>query len=106
VFETIGGTGKLEDFNGSGGSGLTTALRSPWDLSLVGRKLYIAMAGSHQIWLADLNKNTLEPYAGTRAEARIDGNIKEAAFSQPSGVRLGRKEIVGRRQRGEHRPRD
>jgi hypothetical protein len=27
--ETIGGTGKLEDFNGSGGSGLTTALRSP-----------------------------------------------------------------------------
>lgn len=84
--ETIGGTGKLEDFNGNGGNGLTTGLRSPWDLSLIGRKLYVAMAGSHQIWLADLDKNTLEPYAGTRAEARIDGNIKEAAFSQPSGI--------------------
>jgi len=84
--ETIGGTGKLEDFNGSGGMGLTTALRSPWDLSLVGKKLYVAMAGSHQIWRMDLEKNLLEPYAGTRAEARLDGNITEAAFSQPSGI--------------------
>lgn len=84
--ETIAGTGKLEDFNGSGGSALTTGLRSPWDLTLVGRTLYIAMAGSHQIWRADLDKNTVEPYAGTRAEARVDGNIKEAAFSQPSGI--------------------
>jgi len=84
--ETIGGTGKLEEFNGNGGIGATTALRSPWDLSLVGRKLYIAMAGSHQIWRMDLEKNLLDPYAGTRAEARLDGNIKEAAFSQPSGI--------------------
>ncbi|MDQ3041043.1 MAG: redoxin domain-containing protein [Acidobacteriota bacterium] len=84
--ETIGGTGKLEDFDGSGGIGMKAALRSPWDLSLVGRKLYIAMAGSHQIWRMDLEKNLLDPYAGTRAEARLDGNIKEAAFSQPSGI--------------------
>jgi len=84
--ETIGGTGKLEDFNGSGGIGVKAALRSPWDLSLVRKKLYIAMAGSHQIWRMDLEKNLLEPYAGTRAEARLDGNIKEAAFSQPSGI--------------------
>ncbi len=84
--ETIAGTGKLEDFNGSGGSGIKTGLRSPWDLTLVGKTLYIAMAGSHQIWRMDLDKNTIEPYAGTRAEARIDGNIREAAFSQPSGI--------------------
>jgi len=30
-------------------------------------------------WL-DFGKNTLEPYAGTRAEARIDGNIKGGVF--------------------------
>lgn len=84
--ETIGGTGSLKDFDGSGGIAITTALRSPWDLSLIGRKLYIAMAGSHQIWRMDLDRKLLEPYAGTRAEARIDGNIKEAAFSQPSGI--------------------
>lgn len=84
--ETIGGTGNLKEFDGNGGIATTTALRSPWDLSLVGRKLYIAMAGSHQIWRMDLDRNLLEPYAGTRAEARIDGDIKEAAFSQPSGI--------------------
>ncbi|MCY7377591.1 MAG: redoxin domain-containing protein, partial [Pyrinomonadaceae bacterium] len=84
--ETIAGTGSLENFNGAGGDGLKTSLRSPWDLSLVGETLYIAMAGSHQIWRLDLAKNLIEPYAGTRAEARIDGSIKEAAFSQPSGI--------------------
>jgi sugar lactone lactonase YvrE len=84
--ETIGGTGSLENFDGKGGNGLTTVLRSPWDLSMVGKTLYIAMAGSHQIWRMNLEKNLLEPYAGTRAEARLDGDIREAAFSQPSGI--------------------
>ncbi len=84
--ETIGGTGKLEDFNGTGGNAKTTAISSPWDLSLVGKNLYIAMAGSHQIWLMDLEKNLLEPYAGTQAEARLDGKIGESAFAQPSGI--------------------
>ncbi|MGI8641607.1 MAG: thioredoxin-like domain-containing protein [Pyrinomonadaceae bacterium] len=84
--ETIGGTGKLEDFNGVGGIAATTAISSPWDLALVGRNLFIAMAGSHQIWRMDLEKNLLEPYAGTRAEARLDGKIDESAFAQPSGI--------------------
>lgn len=84
--ETIAGTGKLEDFDGSGGAALKTAINSPWDLSVLGKTLYIAMAGSHQIWQMDLEKNTLEPYAGTRAEARFDAKIGEAAFAQPSGI--------------------
>lgn len=84
--ETIGGTGTLEGFNGFGGKPLETALRSPWDLSLVGMDLYIAMAGSHQIWRLDLKKNYFEPYAGSRVEARTDGKIKNAAFAQPSGI--------------------
>ncbi len=84
--ETIGGTGKLEDFNGSGGEALKTALNSPWDLTLLGKTLYVAMAGSHQIWRMDLEKNSIEPYAGTRAEARFDAKIGLAAFAQPSGI--------------------
>jgi DNA-binding beta-propeller fold protein YncE len=83
---TIAGTGRLEDFTGEGGAALKTGLRSPWDLSLVGKNLYIAMAGSHQIWRMDLEKNVLAPYAGTRVEARIDGKLALAAFSQPSGI--------------------
>jgi hypothetical protein len=34
----------------------------------------------------DLEKNLIEPYAGTRAEARLDGKIEESAFAQPSGI--------------------
>lgn len=83
---TVGGTGTLDGFTGIGGNPLETALRSPWDLSLVGKDLYIAMAGSHQIWRLQLEKNYLEPYAGTRWEARTDGKIKKAAFAQPSGI--------------------
>ncbi len=83
---TVGGTGTLNGFTGIGGKPLETAMRSPWDLSLVGQDLYIAMAGSHQIWRLQLEKNYLEPYAGTRWEARTDGKIKKAAFAQPSGI--------------------
>ena len=84
--ETIGGTGNLRGFNGFGGDGLKTALRSPWDLEKVGKYLYIAMAGSHQIWRMDLNRNYIEPYAGNRQESRKDGKIKLSNFAQPSGI--------------------
>ncbi len=83
---TIGGTGNLEDFTGEGGAALKTGLRSPWDLSLVGKLLFIAMAGSHQIWRMDLEKNILEPFAGTRVEARLDGKLALSGFAQPSGL--------------------
>ncbi|MCB1023057.1 MAG: redoxin domain-containing protein [Acidobacteria bacterium] len=83
---TVGGTGTLDGFTGIGGKPLETPLRSPWDLSLVGNDLYIAMAGSHQIWRLQLDKENIEPYAGTRWEARTDGKIKKAAFAQPSGI--------------------
>ncbi|HEY0457878.1 MAG TPA: thioredoxin-like domain-containing protein [Pyrinomonadaceae bacterium] len=86
MVSTVAGTGKLEDFTGDGGAALKTGLRSPWDLSLVGKNLYIAMAGSHQIWRMDLEKNSLEPYAGSRVEARIDAKIALAGFAQPSGI--------------------
>ncbi len=84
--ETVAGTGNLDDFDGSGGSALKTAINSPWDLQVVGNNLFVAMAGSHQIWRLDLEKNSIEPYAGTRAEARFDARIENAAFAQPSGI--------------------
>lgn len=84
--ETIAGTGNLDGFTGKGGDALKTSLRSPWDLSLVGKNLYIAMAGSHQIWRMNLTNKTIEPYAGSLNEARTDGSLKDSAFAQPSGI--------------------
>jgi hypothetical protein len=64
----------------------TTALNSPWDLHLVGRRLYIAMAGPHQIWRMNLSTSTISVFAGTGREARGDGARLSASFAQPSGV--------------------
>jgi len=83
---TIAGTGTLRGFNGFGGAGLSTALRSPWDLEKAGKFLYVAMAGSHQIWRLDLTSNKITPYAGDRQESRKDGPIKLSNFAQPSGI--------------------
>ena len=85
--ETIAGTGKqLLDLSVRGGPARATSISSPWDLALVGRALYIAMAGPHQIWRLDLDRQQLSVFAGTGREAREDGPRDEAGFAQPSGL--------------------
>lgn len=61
-------------------------LNSPWDILLHGQELYIAMAGHHQIWVLDLEKKTLRPYAGSGRENIGDGPLPIARFAQPSGL--------------------
>ena len=84
--ETISGNGKQAAWKSIGGAAKTSELSSPWDLTKIGDALFLAMAGTHQIWKLDLSKNTVAPYAGSGAEARYDGAIAESAFAQPSGI--------------------
>lgn len=84
--KTIAGTGQQSLERGQSGPARSIALNSPWDLQLVGRNLYIAMAGPHQIWKLDLDKNVVSTFAGSGREARTDGPVDEAAFAQPSGL--------------------
>lgn len=84
--ETIAGTGVQMQQYGQSGPALKVALNSPWDLQLVGRSLYIAMAGPHQIWKLDLDKMEISTFAGSGREARHDGSLDESAFAQPSGL--------------------
>jgi thiol-disulfide isomerase/thioredoxin len=88
---TVAGTGEQSHAHpGDEGAAATparaTALNSPWDLQLIGRRLYIAMAGPHQIWRLNLNTNTISVFAGSGREARQDGARSAAAFAQPSGL--------------------
>ena len=83
---TIAGTGVQMREYGQSGPALKVALNSPWDLQLVGRALYIAMAGPHQIWKLDLDKMEISTFAGSGREARHDGSLDESAFAQPSGL--------------------
>ena len=84
--ETIAGTGEQSHDYFKTGPARTVALSSPWDLQLVGRVLYIAMAGPHQIWKLDLDKNEVSTFAGSGREARLDGPLDKAGFAQPSGI--------------------
>ena len=84
--ETIAGTGRQMEDYGLSGPARTIPLNSPWDLQLVGRTLYIAMAGPHQIWKLDLDKQEVQTFAGSGREARIDGELAKAGFAQPSGL--------------------
>ena len=84
--ETIAGTGQQSREYFQTGSARSIALSSPWDLQLIGRTLYIAMAGPHQIWQMDLDKNEVSTFAGSGREARLDGPLLKSGFAQPSGI--------------------
>src|SRR5262245_42598852 len=83
---TIAGTGRQMREHDFVGPARTVSLNSPWDLQLVGRTLYIAMAGPHQIWQMDLTLREVSVFAGSGREARLDGAVGEAAFAQPSAL--------------------
>ncbi|HEX5961659.1 MAG TPA: thioredoxin-like domain-containing protein [Rhodanobacteraceae bacterium] len=61
-------------------------LNSPWDLAWADGKLYVSMAGDHQIWRYDPASKTIGPWAGTGREGLEDGAPGEAEFAQPSGL--------------------
>jgi thiol-disulfide isomerase/thioredoxin len=83
---TAAGTGQQTRDYFKTGPARSIALSSPWDLQLVGRQLYITMAGTHQIWKLDLDKQEVATFAGSGREARLDGPLLEAGFAQPSGI--------------------
>jgi thiol-disulfide isomerase/thioredoxin len=91
---TLAGTGRQAAWGATGGAARESSLNSPWDVAVDGRLLFIAMAGSHQVWVVDLARRLAFPYAGSGREARVDGSIDEAAFAQPSGLALAGSTLV------------
>jgi hypothetical protein len=49
-------------------------------------RLWIAMAGVHQLWTYDPEQGTVQVAAGTTNEGLVDGPAAEAWFAQPSGL--------------------
>ena len=83
---TVAGVGQQAGFAEAGGAGRRAALNSPWDVLYHDGWLYIAMAGSHQIWRLDLTSGQVVPHAGTGGEALLDGPLSRALLAQPSGL--------------------
>ncbi len=83
---TLAGSGKQARGYNQEGPGLSIDLNSPWDVLKKGGLLYIAMAGSHQIWTLDLKTGAAKVFAGSSREDIIDGPLKQAALAQTSGL--------------------
>ncbi|MFF8015735.1 thioredoxin-like domain-containing protein [Streptomyces sp. NPDC007929] len=84
---TLAGTGR-QWWRGSPTSGPAREvdLSSPWDVAWWQGRVWIAMAGVHQLWAYDPRDGTVEVTAGTTNEGLVDGPAEEAWFAQPSGL--------------------
>ncbi|MFG3123841.1 thioredoxin-like domain-containing protein [Streptomyces sp. NPDC048201] len=84
---TLAGTGR-QWMQGAPASGPAreVALSSPWDVAVFGGRVWIAMAGVHQLWTYDPEADTVQVAAGTTNEGLVDGPGAEAWFAQPSGL--------------------
>jgi thiol-disulfide isomerase/thioredoxin len=84
---TLAGTGR-QWWRGSPTSGPAREvdLSSPWDVARWQGRVWIAMAGVHQLWAYDPEAGTVAVAAGTTNEGLVDGPGGEAWFAQPSGL--------------------
>ncbi|WP_217176744.1 thioredoxin-like domain-containing protein [Streptomyces sp. AC495_CC817] len=84
---TLAGTGR-QWWQGSPtcGPAREIDLSSPWDVAVFDGRVWIAMAGVHQLWTYDLTDRTVAVAAGTTNEGLVDGPADEAWFAQPSGL--------------------
>ncbi len=84
---TLAGTGR-QWWQGSPteGPAREVDLSSPWDVAWFAGRLWIAMAGVHQLWTYDPEAGTVRAAAGATNEGLVDGPAEEAWFAQPSGL--------------------
>ncbi len=84
---TVAGTGVQGTSIPGVGAALETDLRSPWDVEFGdANTLYIAMAGTHQIWELTLDNQLIAPLVGSGREGLLDGPFAAAQLAQPSGL--------------------
>lgn len=92
LVRTVAGTGEQGHFE-TGGKALATSLNSPWDVVPLQGKLFIAMAGPHQIWEFDPKQQTVRAHAGSGREDVLNGPLDRGALAQPSGIATDGKDL-------------
>lgn len=90
---TLAGDGTQgRDYQG-GKTGSQQQLSTPWDITITpdGQHLYIAMAGTHQIWKHDVHTGRTYAFSGSGAELNLNSKqLHKAAWAQPSGLSLAK----------------
>lgn len=88
--ETVAGNGRLSKTLAERSEDLLgTSLNSPWDIIYKDGMAYIAMAGSHQIWVMSLNSGYIDIFSGNGREDLRDGPPEVACYAQPSALSIG-----------------
>jgi DNA-binding beta-propeller fold protein YncE len=82
---TLAGTGSL-GWPPTAGPATEVSLNSPWDLVERDGTLWIAMAGTHQLWSMDLAAGDVGPRVGSAREGTANGPFATAELAQPSGL--------------------
>ncbi len=85
---TIAGTGSESSWLALGGDALKIALNSPWDLAYLNGELYVAMAGTHQVWVYNTATGRITPFLGSGFEGIEDGKGMGSLLAQPSGLSI------------------
>ena len=80
---TVAGTGQKAHGQPALGKPTDTPLRSPWAVLPLEQYVFIAMAGSHQVWVL-IDEEQLGPFAGNGREALVDGLVGEASLINPA----------------------
>src|SRR3954447_7702392 len=78
---TLAGNG-TQHMQGDG----TGTLSSPWDVAWWEDRVWVAMAGVHQLWTFDPRTGETAVAAGTGNEGLLDGPLREAWLAQTSGL--------------------
>ena len=87
--ETVLGNGRPGEPREVSGAAIPgTPLNQPWDVTGTIDRLYIAMAGTNQIWEYDLSQAKLRPLAGTGEFGITDGATRSVLFAHPAALAL------------------
>ena len=86
---TVLGRGELgHDVPRGGVAGTELSVSAPVGLAAGGDRLYVALAGQHQIWQLHLGDDRIDVLAGSGLADVADGDAMAAAFAQPAGLAL------------------
>ncbi|MBL0275680.1 MAG: hypothetical protein IPQ24_06175 [Anaeromyxobacter sp.] len=85
-----GALGRATLAPGAFAPGAEVALRSPQGLAFdaARRRLHLAMAGAHQVWTLEVDRDRLWVAAGDGREGHLDDDLHDAAFAQPDALAL------------------
>ena len=93
VTTLVGNGTQGRDYNGGRG-GREQVISTPWDVYVEADKVFIAMAGTHQIWVYDLEKKIAHNFSGNGSEQNLNHpDPFQAAWAQPSGLTVGAGEL-------------